>query len=250
MPISLYTMKRALLSPRTAYMRHKEKDTSPLGRRMLEQQYYRRPMYEFMAATVAYPDILIEADLDRRSIVFDVGAFVGEWSEKVSKRYGSTIYAFEPNPLVRQALSRRLADHPNVVRLGYGLGRADHTARLTQAGPGSSIYTSDPDLHSTEVQIRDVIGVLDELGVVEIDLLKVNIEGGEYDLFDRLREADRLRAIRLVSVQFHEWHPRAYRRRRAIRRALALSHVEVWCYPWVWEYWRRITKERESAKGS
>ena len=24
---------------------------SPLARRMLEQQYYRRPMYEFMAAT-------------------------------------------------------------------------------------------------------------------------------------------------------------------------------------------------------
>jgi hypothetical protein len=89
------------------------------------------------------------------------------------------------------------------------------------------------------VQIRDVVGVLDELGIREVDLLKVNIEGGEYDLFDRLIETDWLRSVRLVSVQFHEWHPKAYRRRRAIRRALARSHTEVWCYSWVWEYWSR-----------
>jgi FkbM family methyltransferase len=242
MPVSLYTTKRALLAPRTAYMRRKAKGMSPLGRRMLEQQYYRRPMYEFMAATGAEPDILVEADIDEASVVLDVGAFVGEWSEQVSRRYGSTIYAFEPNPLVWHALSGRLADHPNVVRFEYGLGRADHTATLAQAGPGSSIYTVDPELDTTEVQIRDVLGVLEELGIAEIDLLKVNIEGGEYDLFERLIETDWLPRIRLVSVQFHEWHPKAYRRRRAIRRALARGHAEVWCYPWVWEYWQRTTE--------
>jgi FkbM family methyltransferase len=242
MPVSLYTTKRVLLAPRTAYMRHKAKDMSPLGRRMLEQQYYRRPMYEFMAATAADPDILVNADIDERSIVLDVGAFVGEWSEKISKRYGSTIYAFEPNPLVSRALTRRLSDHPNVVQLESGLGSADHVANLTLAGPGSSIYTVDPELDTAEVQIRDVVGMLDELGIAEIDLLKVNIEGGEYDLFDRLIETDWLPNIGLVSVQFHEWHPKAYRRRRAIRRALARSHTELWCYPWVWEYWQRTDR--------
>jgi hypothetical protein len=69
--------------------------------------------------------------------------------------------------------------------------------------------------------------------------MKVNIEGGEYDLFDRLVETDRLPRVQLVSVQFHEWHPHAHRRRRAIRRALRRSHQEVWCYPWVWELWQR-----------
>jgi FkbM family methyltransferase len=199
-------------------------------------------MYAFMTATAANPDILVEADIDERSIVLDVGAFVGEWSEQISKRYGSTIYAFEPNPSSLQPLAQRLRDHPNVVRLSYGLGAADYTATMALAGPGSSIYSVGPELDTAEVQIRDVVGVLDELGISEIDLLKVNIEGGEYDLFDRLIEADRLRTIRLVSVQFHEWHPKAYRRRRTIRRALARCHVEVWCYPWVWEYWRRATE--------
>jgi hypothetical protein len=40
-------------------------------------------------------------------------------------------------------------------------------------------------------------------------------------------------------VQFHEFHPKAYRRRRHNRRSLARSHQQVWDYPWIWEYWRR-----------
>jgi FkbM family methyltransferase len=240
MPVSLYAAKRTLLAPLTAYKRHHSKDESALGRMMLETQYYRRPMYDFMAATADNPDLLVDAEIDESSVVLDVGAFIGEWSEKVSKRYGSTIYAFEPNPAVLDALTRRLTDHPNIVRLEHGLGRTNHTATLTLAGPGSSLYTVDPQLDTARVQIRDVVAVLDELGITEIDLLKVNIEGGEYDLFDRLIETGWLPHIRLVSVQFHEWHPKAYRRRRAIRRALASRHAEVWCYPWVWEYWRRM----------
>jgi hypothetical protein len=90
------------------------------------------------------------------------------------------------------------------------------------------------------VQIRDVVAAFEKLGLEEIDLLKVNIEGGEYDLFDRLTSADWLRRIRFVSVQFHEWHPHAYRRRRAVRRALRRQHVECWNYAWVWELWRRL----------
>jgi hypothetical protein len=67
----------------------------------------------------------------------------------------------------------------------------------------------------------------------------VNIEGGEYDLFDRLIDIGWLPRVRSVLVQFHEWHPQAYRRRRAIRRALRRSHDEAWNYPFVWELWRR-----------
>ena len=72
--------------------------------------------------------------------------------------------------------------------------------------------------------------------------MKVNIEGGEYDLFDRLIEAGSLGRFRQVSVQFHEWHPRAHGRRGSDTAGeLRRQHDEVWCYPWVWELWRRRT---------
>ena len=125
------------------------------------------------------------------------------------------------------------------MTLDYGLGDADLTVPMALAGLGSTIFATDAPLGTRTVRIRDVVAVLDELGLGTIDLLKINIEGGEYDLLDRLIATGWLPRIRLVMVQFHEWHPKAYRRRRRIRRALRRSHREVWCYPWIWEFWRR-----------
>ena len=164
---------------------------------------------------------------------------MGDWSERVSARYGSTIYAFEPNPVSAGEFRARLASRPNVQLFEYGLGGAEFTSTLSLMGLGSSIYAQPSGSSTTQVQIRDVVGVFDELDIEHLDLLKVNIEGGEYDLFDRLIDVDWLRRIRQVSVQFHEWHPRAYRRRRRIRHALRRTHTQVWNYPWVWELWRR-----------
>ena len=52
-----------------------------------------------------------------------------------------------------------------------------------------------------------------------------------------LAETGKLGDIPLIQVQFHEWAPRAYRRRRHNRAALARTHREDWCFPWVWERW-------------
>jgi FkbM family methyltransferase len=206
---------------------------------MLELHGYRRSIYDFIGATAAKPDILFDADVDDRSVVLDVGAYHGEWSEQVSRRYGSTVFAFEPDPTSFPRLEERLAKHRNTRALGYGLGGRDHEASLALAGPGSSIYGADAAFGAANVQIRDIASVLEELGVARVDLIKVNIEGGEYDLFDRLIETSWLHRVRLVSVQFHEWYPRAHSRRRSIRRSLRATHEQVWNYPWVWEYWRR-----------
>jgi hypothetical protein len=130
----------------------------------------------------------------------------------------------------------------------YGLGARDATARLAIAGPGSTIYASTSPMGSfEEISIRDVAHVLDELGVDEIDLLKVNIEGGEFDLFDRLVETGWIQRVRQTMIQFHEFHPNAYLRRHKVRRALRRTHREVWDYPWVWEFWVRKDKPQPTT---
>jgi FkbM family methyltransferase len=234
-------MKRALLAPRTAYLRRKERSQPFLARTMLEQQYYRRTIYDFIAASANQPELLVDFELDAHSVVLDVGAFDGDWSRQIAARYGSTIHAFEPNPAAMAKLTDRLGGS-KVVPHAYGLGGRDQEATLTLAGPGSSVYgvdAGDLPLETITVSIRDVVHVLDELGLDAVDLLKVNIEGGEFELFDRLIECEWLPRLRFVLVQFHEWHPHAYRRRRAIRGALRATHDEVWNYPFVWELWRR-----------
>jgi len=211
----------------------------PRVRKMFEDNYYRKPLYAFTGATMRNRDILIDADLDADSLVLDVGAYVGNWAEKVSDRYACTIHGFEPASGAVARAEKLLGARTNVHVHQYALGASDQTARLAMAGPGSSVHTSVSPMGSYEdITIRDVAAVLDELGIDEIDLLKVNIEGGEFDLFDRLVETGWMPRIRQTMIQFHEFHPNAHWRRFTVRRALRRTHTEVWDYPWVWEFWR------------
>jgi FkbM family methyltransferase len=239
MPVSLYRAKRAVLTPYTAYKRRQSRDLDQITRAILESQYYRPTIFEFMGASADNPDILVEADLDRSSIVLDIGAYVGEWSAAISQRYGARIYAFEPNPHSVREMRKRMGGDENIQLFDYALGAEDATIDLFLEGPGSTMFAKPGVDRTVEAQVRDVVGVLDELGIGHVDLCKVNIEGGEYDLFDRLLASGWLPRIRYLSIQFHEWHPHAYARRRALRRAFARTHDEVWDYPFVWELWRR-----------
>ena len=63
------------------------------------------------------------------------------------------------------------------------------------------------------------------------------IEGGEYELIDRLHESGWLPRTGVVIVQFHEFTPDAHRARRRNRARLARTHTCVWNYPWVFERW-------------
>jgi FkbM family methyltransferase len=205
---------------------------------VLELHDYNRAIVAFFEATAANPDLLSDADLDGASVVVDAGAYVGEWCERIHDRYGARIYAFEPSPRAFASLERRLGDRPDVSLFDVGLGGRDEAVALDlRQGPGATIYGDPGGGDSVPVLVRDVVEVFDELGLQHIDLLKLNIEGAEYDVLDRLLEAGWLDRIRTVSVQFHEWHPDAHRRRRHIRRALARTHAETWNHPWVWERW-------------
>ena len=239
MAVSCYELKRRLLTPHTAYKRYRSRDLDAFARALLEAQYYRPTMYKFMEASGRDPEILVKADIDDTSVVLDVGAYEGDWSAKVADRYGSRIHAFEPNPTAAARMRAALAEHDNVSVHDYGLGADDDVVQLALEGPGSTAFRAAGTFGSASVRIRNVIAVLDELNLDEIDLCKVNIEGAEYDLFDRLIATGRLARIRLVSVQFHEWHPGAYRRRRSIRNALRRTHDLQWDYPFVWEFWSR-----------
>ncbi len=70
-----------------------------------------------------------------------------------------------------------------------------------------------------------------------IDLAKVNIEGGEYDLLPAFDEAGVLPRLRMLQVQFHLFAPADIERRNAIRATLSRTHNCDWSYDFVWEQW-------------
>ncbi len=229
----------ALRQPVVRYRRWRWSGADPRARGLMEAVGYRRSMEEFMAAMALNPGVLLDADLDETSTVVDAGAFIGEWAGAIEQRYGASVIAFEPGPMYVAEMRRRLGDGTKVRIVPVGLGARDQRASLELEGPGSRVVDTHGSDDAAEIEIRDVAAVLSELGVERIDLLKVNIEGGEYDVLDRLADTGWLERVDDLLVQFHEWYPGAPGRRRRIRRRLAETHDEVWDYPWVWERWTR-----------
>jgi len=236
----LFHAVRIARAPMIWWGRRRYADVGERERETLERHAYRRRVRGLWASTAVDPDYLYRADLDSDSVILDVGAFRGEVAQTFVDLYGARVHSFEPEPSLVDLLRERAAAEPRIVVHPFGLGRAD--ARLTMQidGPASTVFGDDGRedvVGRTQVEIRDAAEVFDELGLDRIDFMKVNIEGGEFDLIERLHETGWLPRIRYVLVQFHEWHDDAYRRRWRARRQLRKSHDEIWNYPWIYELW-------------
>ena len=67
--------------------------------------------------------------------------------------------------------------------------------------------------------------------------MKVNIEGGEYDLLEGLIENGLTARIRNIQVQFHDFVPNAYERMKNIQLSLSKTHKITYQFEFVWENW-------------
>jgi FkbM family methyltransferase len=219
------------------------------GRNLFRTFYYSRAIIRFCEDMVE-GNLLLECPLDERSVVFDVGGFQGEWAKQIKDRYHPRIHVFEPDHVSFDALRKRHGNDPKMTCHSYGLAGASRTATLHHSRMGSTIFESSPasGRETSEISLRDVRDVMDELGVAEIDLIKINIEGGEYELLERMIETGLHQRCKRIRVQFHEWIPGSHAMYRRIREGLARTHDIEWHYAFVWESW--VRKESTRASGA
>jgi FkbM family methyltransferase len=234
---SAYELKKACMYPRKLYMRQKENLPPGFLRSALELHYYRPAFYHWMQAIGANPNLLHEADINTDSIVLDAGAYTGEWAQEILDRYHPIIHAFEPDPRNFKRLAKRGLANERLIPHEFGLGDSNETARMPLELMGSSTFSATGDKPWAEVALSDIAEVWTSLELGRVDLMKINIEGAEFPLLERMIETDLLKNVGCFMIQFHEWHPGAYHRRRKIRKALRRSHKLDWDYHFVWEKW-------------
>ena len=104
-------------------------------------------------------------------------------------------------------------------------------------GDASSVFGSGTLV--VRVLLVDAAEFFNEHGVQSIKLMKVNIEGGEYDLLERLISTGEIRKVQNLQVQFHASEPGHGQRVKRIRKLLSATHELQWQYPMVWESWAR-----------
>ncbi|MEM9584992.1 MAG: FkbM family methyltransferase [Pseudomonadota bacterium] len=180
--------------------------------------------------------------LSSSSVVFDVGGFEGNWAQDVFDRYGATLHVFEPHPDFAAALNTRFAANDAITVHDFALGSAEGTLSLSDDGDASSAFVADGT--GKTGRVADVGAFLDDFAPERIHLMKVNIEGGEYDLLPALAASGHLHRIDVLQVQFHLYGEEFIAKRDAIIEELKKTHCPAWTYPFVWEEWHRLPSER------
>lgn len=182
-------------------------------------------------------NLRLDYQLNNDSIVFDVGGYEGTWAEDIYNKFQSTIYIFEPVPEYAENIKKKFANKHKLLTFPYGLSDKNYDLDITLNDDNSSFYIKKGGA-VIKTQVKEFSEkLLAELGVSKIDLMKINIEGAEYDLLNHMIDNGTIKLVDNLQIQFHNFVPDAIAKRNAIREQLKQTHKETWCYEFVWENW-------------
>ena len=184
----------------------------------------------------AHDTALIDYPLDGDSVVFELGGFAGEWSEKIYSKYKCNLFIFEPVGSFYQSLLEKFRGDAKVKIFNYGILNKNDTLDIGVCNDGSSFFSSSDTVQ--RVEVKSIENVLVSLGVPHVDLIQINIEGSEYALLDYMIDANLVSLFRYIQIQFHKNVPDAEIRRDRIVQGLEKTHTRIFNYEFVFESWK------------
>ncbi len=179
----------------------------------------------------------LKYNLNKDSVVLDVGGYIGDFSEQIYEKFGCKVYLFEPSPSFYSKCLERFKDNKNILCFNYGLGNLSGDFVLSNDNEASSTKRKVSNNQGEIIKIRKITDIIKEQGINKIDLIKINIEGGEYDLLSFLINENLISIINNIQVQFHNFIPNAKQKRDDIINLLSKTHKNDWSYYFVWENW-------------
>jgi FkbM family methyltransferase len=150
----------------------------------------------FEEGTISYFDLV----LPHCDTMIDFGAYIGFTALHAASR-GVAVHAFEPNPAAHDLLVRNVAANPLLAPrmhlFQYGIGPRDEDATLyvkAHADSGASLHRTIErgslvqGVPTATIRLRAAGAVLREIGVNRRTLLKMDIEGAEYQVLPAIAE--------------------------------------------------------------
>jgi FkbM family methyltransferase len=176
-----------------------------------------------------------EYPLTPESLVIDCGVHQGTFSHILHEKYGCQILGFEPVGQFYRQAAERLAPFEKIAVRQAGVGATTRTERMSIKGDMTGIFADNPEFE--DVPVIAISEILAGLG--EVDLIKINIEGMEFELLEAILDAGLATQLRNIQVQFHPILPDCERRHAAIRQGLLRTHHLTYDAPWCWENYAR-----------
>ena len=158
-----------------------------------------------------YKNIYSHCDLDNLNTVIDIGANVGLFSlYMLKKRNCKRIYAIEPTKKAFEQLSEVLKDESVASVHKWAIHNFNGKSKIKSVDDNSTIsgfiddvhpYTTH-NMHEEEVDVTTLKSFFENNNLNKLDLIKIDIEGVEYDVIESLSDLDLLKSDRYL-IEYH-----------------------------------------------
>lgn len=149
------------------------------------------------------------------TLAVDCGANVGAVTALLAAR-GADVVAYEPNPFAYAVLAETFAGNPHVRCLPKAVAATAGTALLhshreaaadqLRWSTGSSLVAGKPNVDPAQAVTVETVDLETELAALgrRVNVLKLDVEGTEVEILERLLATGRLLEIDHVLVELHD----------------------------------------------
>lgn len=144
---------------------------------------------------------------DEPKLIIDAGANVGYASVFFADRYpNAKVLAIEPESANFALLNRNAAPYENIVPIHAALWHCQERIAISDPGKGAWAFRTSALSHAREtvehVQGVTVQQIIEEHDVSQIDLLKIDIEGAEKQVFEH--SCNWIERVQMIVVELHD----------------------------------------------
>ena len=178
----------------------------------------------------------VDYPLNENSIVFDIGGYEGKFADEIFKKYQCTVYVFEPIDKFYKSICTRFEGNSKIKIFNFGLSDKDEEMMISISDDASSVHI---DTKNKEViLLKSINEFILKNKINYINLMKINIEGGEFKVLPALISSSLVKNIDNLQIQFHNFIPNSLKMRDNIREELIKTHELTYDYYFIWENWK------------
>ena len=153
-----------------------------------------------------YQMLLNLKHISNNSIILDIGANVGDVSDVLIKTYDPKIYCYEPNIVCYKHMVSRFKNNPKIKIFNFAVSNFtgktflyfhEKAKNISEFNQRSSLKKEKDGLDinkKIEVNCVDIKNILDQHN--KIDLIKIDIEGSEYEIMPEIiKNKDKIKMV-------------------------------------------------------
>ena len=144
--------------------------------------------------------LLVNCELNSDDLVFDVGGYVGDFAAAILTKSESNVFVFEPVKSFYDICERRFSEVDAIRCYNFGLSDKEGDFEIALEDDGSSLIKVNTVAPKEIVHTKSFMEFVRDNNIDEISLLKINIEGGEYDLLNQILDTGLIRDVRNLRV--------------------------------------------------